>query len=162
MPGTTKKLILFLCLISTGSLQTTNAQTAAGVKLENPKGLPPTNSYSHVAAIDLGSSIMLIISGQVALDSTGKLVGAGDIEKQTRQVFANISTILNHYSGGMSHIVKVSYFLLNAEDIPGLRKVRNEVINLSAPPASTLLVVKQLAANGLLVEIEATAMIPKK
>ncbi|RYD84575.1 MAG: RidA family protein, partial [Sphingobacteriales bacterium] len=66
------------------------AQGSAAVKLENPKGLPPTNGYSHAAAIDLGSSTMVIISGQVALDSSGKLVGAGDIEKQTRQVFGNI------------------------------------------------------------------------
>jgi 2-iminobutanoate/2-iminopropanoate deaminase len=134
----------------------------ATVKLENPSGLPPTNGYSHAATIDLGNNIMVIMSGQVALDSAGKLVGAGDIEKQTRQVFGNIASIVKHYGGEMKHVIKLNYFIMNPEDIPGLRKVRNEFINIAAPPASTLVVVKQLFTQALLIEIEATAVIPKK
>jgi enamine deaminase RidA (YjgF/YER057c/UK114 family) len=53
------------------------------------------HGYSHAIKIDLGNCKMLIISGQVAIDNKGNVIGKGDFGKQTEQVFQNIKK----YSG---------------------------------------------------------------
>ena len=67
---------------------------------------------------------MVIISGQVALDSQGNLVGKGDVAKQTEQVFANIKTIVTALGGSMNDVVKFGYYLLDVAQIPGRKKCK--------------------------------------
>ena len=51
---------------------------------DNPAGAPtpPAGRYSHVASIDLGDTKLLILSGQLAIDAEGKLVGPEDMTAQ--------------------------------------------------------------------------------
>src|SRR5690242_20984500 len=56
-----------------------------------PHGLAPGPGYSHAVT---GRGRWVAISGQVALDEDGQLVGAGDLEAQARQVFANLDRAL--------------------------------------------------------------------
>jgi 2-iminobutanoate/2-iminopropanoate deaminase len=57
-----------------------------------------------------------------------------------------------------SLLVKLNYYLTDASDLQALRDTRDGYINTEAPPASTLVVVKRLAREEYLVEIEATAV----
>ncbi|MXV50722.1 RidA family protein [Pedobacter sp. HMF7647] len=137
------------------------AQTdSALVKFNNPPSVPPANGYSQSAEINLGNCKMLIISGQVALNSKGELVGAGNMRKQADQVFKNIRSIVDQAGGSLSDLVKISFFVTDLSQLKSIREVRNEYINLKNPPASTLIQVKSLFRDDLMIEIEATAILP--
>jgi enamine deaminase RidA (YjgF/YER057c/UK114 family) len=123
--------------------------------VSKPKG------YSHASVIDLGRSKMIILSGQIALDSTGTLVGKDNLEKQTQQVFINIRNILREVGGSMNNIVKLNYYLIDVKQIQVVRDIRDKFINLENPPTSTLVQVTKLFRDDLLIEIEATAIIQK-
>lgn len=132
------------------------------VQFINPTCVSTTNGYSHATIIDLGNCYMVMISGQVALDSTGMLVGKGDFGKQTEQVFLNLKNIVVAAGGTMDNIVKTGIYLLDVSQIQIFREIRNKFINLKNPPTSTLVQVNSLFRQDILIEIEATAIIPKK
>lgn len=131
-------------------------------KFINPTTVSKVNGYSHAVEIGLGKSKMLIISGQVALDKDGKVVGGVNFEKQTDQVFTNIKSIIENSGGSMSDLVKVTVYLRNVSNINKFREVRNRYITVNNPPASTLVEITHLARDEFLLEVEATAVIPKK
>lgn len=81
------------------------------VTFHNPLTVSVPNGYSHVAKVDLGNAYMLILSGQVALDGKGNLIGSGDFTKQTQQVFQNIKNIIEASGGSMSDLVKLGFLL---------------------------------------------------
>ncbi len=132
------------------------------VEFENPGFLSAPKGYSHIAKIDLGNAWMLIISGQVSLDKEGNLVGKGDFARQTEQVYENIIQIIKTEGGNKDHLIKTGIFILDNANMSTLREVRNKYINIKNPPASTLVQVAKLYRDDLLIEIEATAVIPKK
>ena len=153
--------ILFLSFLLL-SLITFSQSDNSLVKFVNPPSISTPNGYSHAAEIDLGNSKMIIISGQVALDNQGNLVGKGDFRKQTEQVYLNIKNIVENAGGTMNDIVKTGIFLLDVSQIPVFREVRNKYVNIKRPPTSTLVQVSKLFRDDLLIEIEAMAIIPKK
>ncbi|MBS1662698.1 MAG: RidA family protein [Bacteroidetes bacterium] len=134
----------------------------AQVQLVNPPTVAAPRGYSHAAIVDLGTCRMVIISGQVALDVQGNLVGKDDMEKQTRQVFQNIEAVVTDAGGTMDNIVKLGYFTTDVSKIGVVRTVRDEFINTQHPPASTLVQVSRLFREDILIEVEATAVIPKR
>ena len=136
--------------------------TPYNVQFFNPSGLSTPHGYSHSAVIDLGTCKMVIISGQVALDKSGNLVGKDDMSIQAGQVFLNIKTILDELRGSMDDIVKLSFYVKDVSQIQAIRAARDKYINTNNPPASTLVQVSGLFRPDLLIEVEATAIIPKK
>lgn len=128
----------------------------------NPSTVSKPAGYSQAAEIDLGKSKMLILSGQVALDAEGKVAGENNFEQQTEQVFENIKAIIENSGGTMNHLVKITIYLRDVSNITQFREVRDKYINLSNPPASTLVEITDLARDEFLLEVEATAVIPKK
>lgn len=155
-----KKLIILLFICSTTYAFSQNTTTL--VKFRNPDQVVTPKGYTHAVEIDLGTSKMLLISGQVALDKEGNLVGKGDLAKQSEQVFTNIKAIIEDAGGSMNDLVKIGIFMLDASQVPTLRTVRDRFINIKQRPASTLVQVSRLYRDDLLIEIEATAVIPKK
>lgn len=155
-----KKIIVIPLLLLV--LQCLAQKDTSIIQFANPSAVAPAKGYSHAAVIDLGNSRMIIISGQVALDSAGNLIGKGDIAKQTEQVFLNIKNIVTSQGGTMDNVVKLGFYMLDVSQVQAVRDVRNKFINLKKPPASTLVQVSQLVRDDLLIEIEATAIIPKK
>jgi enamine deaminase RidA (YjgF/YER057c/UK114 family) len=77
-------------------------------------------------------------------------------------VYANIIRIIQGAGGNKDHLVKTGIFILDNANMPVLREIRNKYINTEKPPASTLVQVAKLYRDDLLIEIEATAVIPKK
>lgn len=128
----------------------------------NPPAVAGPGGYSQAAIIDLGTAKMVMMSGQIALDKQGNLVGKDDLEKQTEQAFRNIKIIVEAAGGTMDNIVKLNYFITDASKVKAIRTVRDQFINTKMPPASTLVQVSRLFREDLLIEIEATAVIPIK
>lgn len=151
-------LILLLLMTLTGLTQTKSSI----VKFTNPSSLSAPNGYSQAAIIDLGNCQMVIFSGQVAFDKQGNLVGKDDVGKQTEQVFSNIKNAISEIGGSMENLVKISFYITDVSRIQMVRDIRNKFINLKNPPTSTLVQVNKLFRDDVLIEIEATAIIPKK
>ena len=103
---------------------------------------------------------LLFVSGIVAVDGEGNLVGGGDVVQQTRQVFENMRAVLAAGGCGFADVVKVTIFLTDVDDRPKINPLRQEVFG-SARPASTLVEVPRLAVPGAKVEIECVALVPR-
>jgi 2-iminobutanoate/2-iminopropanoate deaminase len=102
---------------------------------------------------------LLYVSGIVAVDGDGTLVGGNDVVAQTRQVFENMRSVLAAADCGFTDVVKVTIFLTDVDDRPLINPVRQEVFG-ETRPASTLVEVPRLAVEGAKVEIECVALVP--
>jgi enamine deaminase RidA (YjgF/YER057c/UK114 family) len=125
----------------------------------NPPTLPTPRGYSQVVEVPAGAR-MLYLSGQVPLDSAGALVGSGDFRTQAHQVFKNLRAGLAAGGAGFADVVKLTYYVVDAKQVPLLREIRDKYINTAAPPASTLVEVRRLFRQDVLLEIEAVAVLP--
>jgi enamine deaminase RidA (YjgF/YER057c/UK114 family) len=94
----------------------------------------------------------------VSLDASGKLIGAGDIEAQTRQVFENLKAALGAGGASLADVVKITVFMTDLGGLATFRKLRNEYFPKD-PPASSLVKVAGLVVPDLLIEIEAIAVV---
>ena len=102
---------------------------------------------------------LLFVSGCVAVDAEGALVGEGDVVAQARQAFGNVGAILQAGGCSFADVVKVTVYLTDVEDRVRINPVRQELFG-STRPASTLVEVSGLAVPGALVEVEAVAAVP--
>lgn len=125
----------------------------------NPPELFRPNGFVHVATSTFTKTIM--VSGQVAYDSQGRIVGVGDLGAQTHQVYANIETALKAAGASMRDVVKTVLFVrdLNPEKARIIREVRKAFLSADNPPASTMIGAASLAHPDLLLEVEAIAMV---
>jgi reactive intermediate/imine deaminase len=98
------------------------------------------------------------VSGQVALDATGALVGTDDLKAQTRQVFENLKAALADSGGTLDDVVKITIFMTDLSQIQDFREIRNGYFPRELP-ASTLVQVVRLARPDFLIEIEAVAVV---
>ena len=127
----------------------------------SPAGLATNPGYSHVV---VASGPLLFVSGQVAFDATGELVGPGDLAAQTRQVLANVEACLTEAGAGWADVVKLGWYVQDATQVQTVRDIRDEVLGpvlQGRPmPASTLIEVANLFRDDLLIEVDAVAALP--
>jgi enamine deaminase RidA (YjgF/YER057c/UK114 family) len=127
----------------------------------NPKGSIDSipRGYSHTIKVrDPGAFVF--VAGQGPLDAEMKLVGAGDIEAQTRQTFRNIQRNLEAAGAGFKDVVKMTVYVTDIEKHQWpVRNVRAEFIDTARPPVSTMVQVSKLAIPGMLVEIDVIALV---
>jgi enamine deaminase RidA (YjgF/YER057c/UK114 family) len=125
----------------------------------NPATLAPPRGYSHVAVVTTGKQIH--ISGQVALNTAGEVVGKGDLAAQTEQVFVNLGHALAAAGATLADTFKiVTYVVALAPDkVAAVRAVRNKHFGGGPFPASTMVGVTALVHPDLLIEIEAIAAV---
>ena len=102
---------------------------------------------------------LLFVSGIVAVDAKGELVGGEDVVAQARQVFENLRLVLAAAGCGFGDAVKVTIFLTDVDDRVKINPVRQHVFG-DARPASTLVEVPRLAVHGAKIEVECVAVIP--
>ncbi len=127
---------------------------------QNPDTLAtPIGPYSHVARVETGDTVFLYISGQVATDADGNLVGEGDIVAQTDQVYRNLEAILAANGATFTDVIKYTTFLVNIADRPVSGEARGKYVK-EPYPASTLVAVTALVRPEYLIEVEAVAAIP--
>jgi enamine deaminase RidA (YjgF/YER057c/UK114 family) len=131
---------------------------AATARFVNPDTMHRPTGYTHVVEVLAGRPVY--ISGQVALDATGALVGPGDLAAQARQVFDNLRLALEAAGAGFGQVVKLTFYLRDASQMPVVREVRDQYLDPDRPPASTAVEVRRLVRDDLLIEVEAVAVIP--
>ena len=117
----------------------------------------PISHFCH--AVTVGRLVFL--SGCIASDANGKIVGGDDAEAQARQVHENMKRLLEATGASFADICKVTVFVKNMGDREKINRVRKEYFG-AARPASTLVEVSRFTRDGALVEIEATAVLPEK
>ena len=114
---------------------------------------PP--GYTHVVKSPPGT--MVFISGQGGAAADGTM--PADFSSQVRNTFESLKRCLTLAGATFKDVVKINYFVTDLSNTAELRRVRSEYLNMDQPPAATL--VQSGLSTGLLVEIEAIAIIPE-
>jgi 2-iminobutanoate/2-iminopropanoate deaminase len=111
--------------------------------------------YSHVVVVEARKTIF--VSGQLARDARGEVVGKGDMRAQIRQTGENIKAALAAAGATLADVVKTNTYVTDIEEFFKHTDVRMEYFG--ALPTSTTVEVRRLAHPDLLVEIEAIAVL---
>jgi enamine deaminase RidA (YjgF/YER057c/UK114 family) len=127
-------------------------------RITAPDGVAPAAQYSHVV---IGTGRFVAVSGQLALDEDGRLVGEGDPEAQARQVFENLRRCLAAAGATFDDVVKLTYFVTDMAYLPAIRAARAAHIPDDRLPAASAVQVAALVAPGFLMEIEAFAVVAR-
>lgn len=127
--------------------------------LAHPPGVREVSGYNHAV---IRPGVPVFLTGQVAWDEAGEIVGRGDIAKQASQVWFNIERVLDELGATHDDIVKLTTYTTDLDFREAISKERALHFAPGRFPASTLLVVKGLADPDLLLEIEVIAMIPSE
>jgi enamine deaminase RidA (YjgF/YER057c/UK114 family) len=119
------------------------------------------NRFTQVVTVETGDTKTVYISGQVAIDREGKVVGMGDLGVQAAQVFENLFLALASAGAKPEDVVKLNTFIVNMkpEDGKTVGLARKKWFNQENLPASTMVGVVSLAATDFLLEIEAIAVV---
>ncbi|NDJ33088.1 MAG: RidA family protein [Chloroflexi bacterium] len=127
------------------------------IERHNPDSVYKPGPYSQAVTVTGGR--LLLLAGQVAVDAEGGFVGVGDLRAQTTQALENIKAILASFDADFSHVVKLTMYIVNyhPDKLPLIIDVLGTYIDMSSPPANTVLGVQSLARSEFLIEIEAIA-----
>lgn len=123
----------------------------------NPETIAQPTGYTHV--VESRGSRTVYISGQVAFDQQGNLVGVNDMEAQAVQIFENLKAALAAVNAGFDDVVKLTYFVVDISQMQVIREVRNRYLNPARLPASTAVEVRGLVRKEFLLEVEAIAVL---
>ena len=125
----------------------------------NPPGSPTPKSYHH--AITTGPGKFIFMSGQVSLDSSRNIVGEADVLAQARQAMRNLKSAVEAGGGQISDIVQITTHVVNY-DPAQLEDITGTIAEFFEPeclPTNTLVGIKSLSTEGLLIEIGGIAVI---
>ncbi len=118
----------------------------------------PTNAgYAHAVTV---TGSLAFVSGQVALDETGTLVGSGDVAVQTRQCLRNLEAILDGLGATWADVVRFNWYLVDIQGLQSVRDVRDEFLGDNPHPASSLIQVAGLFRPDCLIEVDAVVAFP--
>ncbi len=128
-------------------------------KFINPDTIHAPRGYTHVLTVQGGR--LVFVSGQVAVDKDGQIVGRGDLKAQAFKAAENLAAALKGAGASMADVVKLNTYVVNykQDDYRAIAEMRRAMFPGEHPPASTLIGVAALAVDGLLIEIEAVAAI---
>jgi enamine deaminase RidA (YjgF/YER057c/UK114 family) len=146
-----KALLLFFCPVS--------ALLAQNIQHIDPAELNKSPAYTQAVAAKPGTIVW--ISGQVAQNAKGEVVGKGDLKAQLNQAWENVRLALAGSGATFQDVVKVTTYVVNYKPSmrDDLRAARLRFMGDAKPPAATLVGVQSLASEEWLVEIEVTAVI---
>ena len=101
---------------------------------------------------------LIYVSGQVAIDESGALVGKGDAAKQAEQVFKNIHRILTASGATINDIVKLNWYFRDMGDRAVIAAARDRFLGAHRP-ASTAVEVSRLVNEDWLIEVDCVAAV---
>jgi 2-iminobutanoate/2-iminopropanoate deaminase len=133
---------------------------APQVKRTNPPTLSKPTGYTHIVEVS-GAAKMVYISGQIAFDTSGNVVGAGDMKAQAEQVFKNLNAALTAAGATFSDVVKMNTYITDMDKAPAVREVRARYFG-DTTPASTFVKVAGLVRPDLMLEIEVIAAVARQ
>ena len=125
-------------------------------KVLKPAGVQSRGSYSPGWEISDGR--VVFVAGQIPWNADGQTVCKGDIFGQTRQVFANIGTVLAEAGATLDDVVKITIFSADIRYRDAINQIRTETFK-EPYPASTQVAVTSLVDSEWMVEIEAVAFV---
>ena len=114
--------------------------------------------YGYTHAVKIGNDIK--ISGAVSMDEQGNLLGAGSMDQQMKNCYADLEKILKHYGCTFDDVVVENVFTTNMNEFFNVAAYRNSVYKKQFP-TGTWLEVKGLALQGQLIEIDMEVHITK-
>ncbi len=125
------------------------------VSISAPVGSPSGTA----AAVRVGRTVY--VAGQVSLDADGNLVGEGDLRAQAVKAFANLSAVLLAARARPFDVVRLTVYIVNykPQDMAMIREVGAAYLPQGNPPALTVVGVQALYREGLLISVEATALV---
>ncbi len=128
----------------------------------NPPDMFDSTAMNYAQAVLTEGGRHLFLAGQVAFDDAMQIVGEGDMQAQAAKALDNIGRVLAHAGGGPENIVRVRYFVPDYDEamIPPLLAAIGDFFGDGPLPAGTLIGVDALAFPGLMIEIEADAVLP--
>jgi 2-iminobutanoate/2-iminopropanoate deaminase len=129
----------------------------------NPKEIFQSPFFTHTVSV-AGPAKIVYVSGQVSYDRDGFVIGKDDMRAQSEQVFKCLSHNLRAAGATWSDVVKLNGYMvrMNNESINLYREVRSRYLDPKKMPASTLVGVKRLAHDDLLLEVEVIAAVAEK
>lgn len=126
---------------------------------DNPATAPaPAGPYSQVVRVDTGTGALLFVSGQIALDETGAVAGAGDITAQSHTVMQALQAILAAHGGDFGDVVNIRTFMTDMAHLRDYGAVRAQYLT-GPPPSSTTVEVSRLFRPEALLEVEVVAAV---
>jgi enamine deaminase RidA (YjgF/YER057c/UK114 family) len=132
------------------------------VKHLNPPGLHKNPAYTQAVVVS-GNATTIYVGGQNAVDTSGNIVGKGDLRVQTGKALQNVETALAAGGAELQHVVKWNIYVVHGQSaqagVEAFQKVWGQRPN---PPVVTVLFVAALAHPDFLVEIDAVAVVPQK
>ncbi len=131
------------------------------VEYMSPDGLHKNPAFSQVV-VARGQVRTVYVGGQNSVDSSGSIVGKGDIGRQAEQAFKNLEIALSAAGARLENIVKWTIYVVQGQSLqPGFEAFQRVWGRRSRPPLVTVLSVAGLANPEFLLEIEAIAVIPE-
>ncbi len=123
-------------------------------KQRNPSAMAaPIGPFCHASEVP-GGSRLLYISGQVGMRPDGSVPAT--VEEQAEVTWQNIEACLADAGMSVADLVKITTFVVRAEDLPAAGKARAAHLG-ETRPTSTTVIVSALVIPSLLIEIEAVA-----
>lgn len=139
-----------------------NTVTKGRVQHLNPEELHENPAYSQ-AVVTTGNIKTVYVGGQNAVNTSGEVIGKGDIAAQAEQIFKNLETALAAGGARLDHIIKWNIYVVQGQPPQPAFEVFQRVWgNRPNPPLITLLFVSGLAHPDYLMEIEAVAVVPQE
>lgn len=126
-------------------------------QLLNPDGIHPAPGFSHIASVE--GNRLAFFAGQVALAPDFSVIGEGDLRAQTVAAMRNLETALRAADVAWSDIVRRTIYTTQPTEYETITAGIEEVQGAIAHPSQTIVGVTGLAVPGLLIEIEATAVL---
>jgi 2-iminobutanoate/2-iminopropanoate deaminase len=114
--------------------------------------------FGYTQAVRVADTIY--VSGSVAVDSEGKLIGPDDMALQLRATYQNIGRTLAKFDTGFDRVVKETIYTTDMDALLRESKLRFEFYDKANMPASSWVEVRRLIDPGFLVEIEVTVELP--
>jgi enamine deaminase RidA (YjgF/YER057c/UK114 family) len=114
--------------------------------------------YTFSAAVRTGD--LLFISGMTAADEQGRIVGEGDIVRQTEYIFEKMGRVLVAAGLDFGHVVETTEYFTTLDGYARTSEVRRRVFGAGPYPAATGVRVAGLIRPGALIEIKAVACYP--
>jgi enamine deaminase RidA (YjgF/YER057c/UK114 family) len=127
----------------------------------NPDQLHKPPGYHHVTVVEAGRTAFL--AGQCPIDTSGALVGEGDMNAQIDQIAKNAVIALAAVGAQPSHVVRTVVYVVSADRSvlsAAWDRLTQSPVGAAFTTASTLLGVAQLGFTGQLVEVDLTAVLP--
>lgn len=126
----------------------------------NPAGIwgPRGRAFSQGVVAPAGRTIY--VTGQVAWDEDGNVIGPGDVHAQMVKSIENIEAILHEVGGRLDDIVSMTIYFLDRAHLPIIQEVRSRYFSAGTAPVSILIQVYGLVIPEFLIELAPIAVIP--